>query len=523
MNNNYNGQIPTQPYYSQPVVPEEYKPISAWGYFGYQILFAIPLIGFILLIVFSLSDSNINLRNYARSYWCALILIFVILFLILGFFIYEWKFAEKSIFDKGDKYEEYDSNYSSEEKSNISQSEDKKSNIQSNSNEIVSNSNIDSNSNTSGEKIKVTSLKLNSNNISINVNEEMNIGVTIYPGNATNKNVKYKSNDSSIVTIDSNGKIKGIKKGTTYITVTSEDGGLNATAKVTVNEVTSTTPTLTLNSSNFNLEVSESKTITATVTNVSNKTITWSSSNTDVASVSNGKVTCNKLGNSTITAKNGNLSKSITVTCKNLIRFSTNNLVLYKSISNGAYANVTLEGKSTDSINIYSSEAMSKITFSSTIAGYSKFEISNLSCSSQGCGHDINNPLGYILVESKNNTTGFYTLTAKTSDGSTKTINIAIHEYKIINKITCNCNGSSACGKISVSYDGSNVSFTKVFLKKASGSVNGIEYIDQEYTDSSNAATAGNTIVEAYVVRGGKNYYATYERTGGTDGNGNCS
>ena len=64
-----------------PYTPQ-YKPISAWGYFGYQILFAIPLIGFILLIVFSLSDSNINLRNYARSYWCALILIFVIAFIV---------------------------------------------------------------------------------------------------------------------------------------------------------------------------------------------------------------------------------------------------------------------------------------------------------------------------------------------------------------------------------------------------------------------------------------------------------
>lgn len=35
-------------------LPKEYKPLSAWAYFGYQLLFAIPFVGFILLIVFHL-------------------------------------------------------------------------------------------------------------------------------------------------------------------------------------------------------------------------------------------------------------------------------------------------------------------------------------------------------------------------------------------------------------------------------------------------------------------------------------
>ena len=64
-------------------IPEEYKPISMWGYFGYEILFAIPIIGFILLLVFSFGGtSNKNLKNFARSYFCFLIIV-VILILIL--------------------------------------------------------------------------------------------------------------------------------------------------------------------------------------------------------------------------------------------------------------------------------------------------------------------------------------------------------------------------------------------------------------------------------------------------------
>ncbi len=57
-------------------IPEEYRPISMWGYFGYEILFSIPLLGLILLLVFSLGGTkNKNLKNFARSYFCLLILI----------------------------------------------------------------------------------------------------------------------------------------------------------------------------------------------------------------------------------------------------------------------------------------------------------------------------------------------------------------------------------------------------------------------------------------------------------------
>ena len=56
---------------------DQFKPISAWGYVGYTILFAIPVLGFILLIVFALSSGNINRRNLARSYWCILLVVVI--------------------------------------------------------------------------------------------------------------------------------------------------------------------------------------------------------------------------------------------------------------------------------------------------------------------------------------------------------------------------------------------------------------------------------------------------------------
>lgn len=59
-------------------LPERYRPLSAWAYFGYTILFAIPVVGLVLLIIFALSSGNVNRRNFARSYFCVYVLLLVI-------------------------------------------------------------------------------------------------------------------------------------------------------------------------------------------------------------------------------------------------------------------------------------------------------------------------------------------------------------------------------------------------------------------------------------------------------------
>lgn len=66
-----------------PVLPSENRPLSPWAYYGLQLLFSIPLVGFICLIIFSLDNSNINRRNFARSYWCNLIISVALVILII--------------------------------------------------------------------------------------------------------------------------------------------------------------------------------------------------------------------------------------------------------------------------------------------------------------------------------------------------------------------------------------------------------------------------------------------------------
>ncbi len=143
----------------------------------------------------------------------------------------------------------------------------------------------------------------------------------ITPNNATNKAVTWSSSDSSIATVDQNGKVTAKKTGTVTITVTTKDGNHKATINITVREQKVTKITI---SGNKTMEAGKTQTLKATVTpnNATNKGITWSSSDSSIATVDqNGRVTAKKAGTVTITAtaKDGSGVKgtyTITVTEK---------------------------------------------------------------------------------------------------------------------------------------------------------------------------------------------------------------
>lgn len=85
----YGNQPPV--YYNQPPmnnqVPEEYRPIGMWGYFGYELLFMIPIVGLIMVLIFSFGGTaNKNLKNFARSQFCIwiIIIVLVVIAILLG-------------------------------------------------------------------------------------------------------------------------------------------------------------------------------------------------------------------------------------------------------------------------------------------------------------------------------------------------------------------------------------------------------------------------------------------------------
>ena len=159
----------------------------------------------------------------------------------------------------------------------------------------------------------VESVSLDKTGITLAEGGSQTLTATVYPSNATNKNVSWKSSNTSVATV-SNGKVTAIKAGTATITVTTDDGGKTATCQVTVNSKVYNVESVSLDKTGITLAEGDTETLTATVypDNATNKNVSWKSSNTSVATVSNGKVTAIKAGTATITVTTDEGGKSAT-------------------------------------------------------------------------------------------------------------------------------------------------------------------------------------------------------------------
>lgn len=160
-------------------------------------------------------------------------------------------------------------------------------------------------------KITVLSPYLSSENETLNAGETKKINVNC----GANQNINYVSNDTSIVTVDNNGNITALRKGTTTITITVDDTVL--TLNVTVNN----DPTLNISKktiyagNSFNLKVVKGL----------NGKATFKSSNSKIAKAnSKGKVTGYKAGSCTIIVK----ANGVTLKCKVRV---INPIIKYKS------------------------------------------------------------------------------------------------------------------------------------------------------------------------------------------------
>lgn len=82
--------------------------------------------------------------------------------------------------------------------------------------------------------VSVTGISLDKETASIKIGDRLTLTPIFSPETATNKNATWTSSDKSVATIE-NGIVTPLKKGTTTITVTTEDGGFSAFCLVTVN------------------------------------------------------------------------------------------------------------------------------------------------------------------------------------------------------------------------------------------------------------------------------------------------
>lgn len=115
-----------------------------------------------------------------------------------------------------------------------------------------------------------------------------------------NQKVKWDSDKHSVATVDSNGKVTAVAKGSAKITVTTEDGGKTDSCDVNVEEPVSNIK-LSLDKPDMTLEVGKEGVLKESVSGTSNTAVEWKSSDPAVASVDKGKVKALKTGKAEIT------------------------------------------------------------------------------------------------------------------------------------------------------------------------------------------------------------------------------
>jgi len=83
-------------------------------------------------------------------------------------------------------------------------------------------------------QIVPTSVALNKTTLTLDTGKTSNLKATVYPSNAANKKCTWRSSNTSVATVDGNGKVTAKASGTATITVKTSNGK-TATCKVTVN------------------------------------------------------------------------------------------------------------------------------------------------------------------------------------------------------------------------------------------------------------------------------------------------
>ena len=162
--------------------------------------------------------------------------------------------------------------------------------------------------------ISVSGVSLNKTSLPLAVGGTYYLIANVTPSNAPDTSVIWSSSDSDVATINSDGKVTGVKAGTTIITVTTNDGNKTATCEVTVSQSSISVEGVELNADTLSLYIGKKATLSETIipSNATNQNVSWSSSNEAVATVANGTVIAIASGSTMITVTTEDGGKTAT-------------------------------------------------------------------------------------------------------------------------------------------------------------------------------------------------------------------
>ena len=148
----------------------------------------------------------------------------------------------------------------------------------------------------------VTRLTLTAPAKSVAIGGTIQLTPVYAPENATRQQVTWVSANEQIATVDENGVVTGLKRGTARITATAADGS-NIRANISV-QVTQSAEEITLDKPELTIDVGRNAVVKATVLpkDTNNKKVVWSSSDESIATVDKqGRIKAVALGDCEIT------------------------------------------------------------------------------------------------------------------------------------------------------------------------------------------------------------------------------
>ena len=168
--------------------------------------------------------------------------------------------------------------------------------------------------------VSVTGVSLNESSITLDVGGSKTLAATVTPENATNKKVRWSSDNEAVATVSEDGVVTAVAGGTAVITATTHDGLFTATCTVTVNAPDAPPSITTDTLPDGKVGEAYSQTLTATGT----APITWSidgglpaglSLNADTGEIS-GTPTADGTAKFTVKATNsaGSNTKELSIT-----------------------------------------------------------------------------------------------------------------------------------------------------------------------------------------------------------------
>lgn len=158
--------------------------------------------------------------------------------------------------------------------------------------------------------IKATDIEIEGYEEELMVGETMSLTATVVPNNATDTSVVYKSSDTKIATVKSNGTVSGVAQGKVIIYVTSGDitKEIHITVKIK-------TKAIEVNTQYIVMQVGEQFKLEANVfPNTADNKLTYKSIDKDIANVSgNGTIDAKACGTTTVVVSNGYAQTVVTV------------------------------------------------------------------------------------------------------------------------------------------------------------------------------------------------------------------